>query len=385
VTKYKLLWQALSNIEKGSILIDLPNNEQKKYQAPKNGYNCDIKINNIDALSQIIRSGDVGLGESYINNQWQTSDLANLLCFLTDNSNILEKYFHANKFQSIILFLTTFLNKNSKNGSKKNISFHYDLGNEFYELWLDESMTYSSALFNNKNISLKEGQYNKYNNILEKLSNKDILEIGCGWGGFAIEAAKKNFSIKCLTLSKKQQQYAKNKISSLAYNNQINIVLQDYRDEQGIYDNIVSIEMFEAVGQEYWSDYFNTLKRCLKKQGRAVLQIITIDDKVFKQYINRTDFIQKYIFPGGVLPSKEIIRNLCKDNNLKIISEHSFGHDYVKTLKLWLDNFDSKEEEIIELGFSHNFIKKWRFYLCYCIAGFSSTRTDVVQFELVNS
>lgn len=384
MTKYKLLWQALSKIEKGSILIELPNNEQKNYKGTKNGFNCNIIINDISAIDQIISSGDVGLGESYINNQWHTPDLVNLLCFLTDNSNILEKYFHANKFQLFLLYLATIFNKNSKKGSKKNISFHYDLGNDFYKLWLDESMTYSSALFDKDILSLKDAQYNKYRNIIDKLTNKDILEIGCGWGGFAIEAAKRNFNIKCLTLSKKQLKYTQDKISNLAFNNQINLALQDYRDEQGIYDNIVSIEMFEAVGQKYWPDYFNTLKRCLKKQGKAVLQIITIDDNVYHSYKGRTDFIQKYIFPGGVLPSKQVIRKLCKDSNLKIASELSFGQDYVKTLKLWLDNFDSKEDEIINLGFSKNFIRKWRFYLCYCIAGFSSKRTDVVQFELIN-
>jgi len=384
VNKYKLLWSALEKIESGSISIKLPNGEIKKFDSNNVGPKAQINIKTITALDLSIHGGDVGFGESYMEEMWDSEDLPALLSFFTHNAESLEHYFHAKKWQSIWLFLITLFNKNSKRGSKKNISYHYDLGNNFYQLWLDKSMTYSSAIFDSKNLTLHKAQINKYNNILKKLSGQTVLEIGCGWGGFAIEAAKKKFDVTCLTLSKRQKQYFYNLIEGTGLDNNIKIKLQDYRDEKGIYDNIVSIEMFEAVGQKYWQKYFQTLNKCLKKKGKAVLQIITIDEEIFEDYRNRVDFIQKHIFPGGSLPTNTIIKNLALDNGMKVISELSFGLDYAKTLEIWLKNFDKAKSKIIEQGFDEKFIRKWRFYLSYCIAGFLAKRTDVVQFEIIN-
>lgn len=380
--KYKLLWSALDKVDKGSLLVKLPNGEEKFFDSKNSGPQAQIIIKDMVAIDESIHGGDVGFGETYMQNLWETPNLIDVLSFFTYNSHSLEYYFHAKKLQSLILFFTTLFRKNNKNGSKKNISYHYDIGNDFYKLWLDQSMTYSSAIFADENTTLLEAQKNKYSRILSKLNSGNILEIGCGWGGFANQALENGFQIDCLTLSKRQKEYAENILSAKNFGNKFKIKLQDYRDEKNQYDNIVSIEMFEAVGKEYWDTYFQTVRKSLKKGGKAVLQIITIDDEVFQDYKNRVDFIQKHIFPGGVLPSKSIIRELIRANNLELVEEFAFGMDYAKTLEIWLKNFNQKEQEILKLGLDEIFIRKWRFYLSYCIAGFASKRTDVVQFEI---
>ncbi len=382
MTKYNLIWEALESVEFGSIQVTLPDQSSLNFDGKIPGPKANIHIKKWRAIDTAISGGDVGFGEGYMADLWDSDNLADLLTFLTLNSEVLEDFFHAKKFQSFLLFLKTFFNKNTKRGSKKNIKKHYDLGNDFYELWLDESMTYSSAIFDAKNFSLQDAQLRKYQNILDKLSGKKILEIGCGWGGFAENAIKQDFKVTGLTISQRQKEYAKKRLESFKKENLVELKLQDYRDEKGQYDNIVSIEMFEAVGKEYWDQYFEVAKNCLKDKGKAVLQIITIDEEVFKDYKNRVDFIQKHIFPGGVLPSKSAVRDLAKNHGFEVTSEYEFGIDYAKTLAIWLENFDKKYLEVKKLGFDDEFIRKWRFYLSYCIAGFMSKRTDVVQFEL---
>jgi len=381
---FQFLWQALENSKYGSLRVNLPNGEIKKFgdNLTNNFPLAEITIKDFNFINDVICGGDIALGEGYIKGLWDSSNLSDLLSFFTLNADILEDFFHNQKFKTLLLFLHGFFRKNSKRGSKKNITAHYDLGNEFYQLWLDESMTYSSALFDNKNLSLHEAQINKYQNILDKLNRGSILEIGCGWGGFAEMAAQNNHQITCLTISQKQHDFARQRMIEKGLGNLAKIKLQDYRNPEEIYDNIVSIEMFEAVGKQYWEQYFEVVANRLKASGKAVLQIITIDEKVFKDYINRVDFIQKHIFPGGVLPAKSNIYELAKKYNLQLVGETSFGLDYAKTLEIWLKNFDEKYVEIKNLGFDDEFIRKWRFYLCYCIAGFKAYRCDVVQFEL---
>jgi len=380
--KYNFLWQAIENIEFGSIKIELIQSKlNKEFISKQDGPKAMIKIYDEKIIDELILGGDVFFGEAYIDKRWDSEDLVSLLTFLTINAKALEHFFHAKKFKMFWLFLKNFFKKNTLSGSKKNISFHYDLGNEFYQLWLDQTMTYSSALHVNNSKNLAEAQQKKYQNIIDKLANQTILEIGCGWGGFMEQALKKDFKITALTLSQKQKQFAEKRLEKFA--TKFVIKLQDYRQEQGIYDNIVSIEMFEAVGQEYWQNYFEILNKCLKANGIAVLQIITIDDKVFEGYKKRVDFIQKHIFPGGVLPSKSAIHKLASQHNFVVKSDLDFASDYVETLKIWLKNFDNKISEIKNLGFDEFFIRKWRFYLAYCIAGFAVERTSVVQFELI--
>ncbi len=378
---YDLIWQALNGVTCGSLKIKLPEGLEKNFVGTNAGPNAEMEIKDFNFIDSVIAGGDVALGEGYMQGLWKSEDLEKLLTFFTLNAHALEDFFHARRFQAFLLFIKSFLTKNTKRGSKKNIEAHYDLGNDFYQLWLDESMTYSSALFDDESFDLKAAQHRKYQNILQKLNAGSVLEIGCGWGGFAEEAAQKNHQVTCLTISQKQKIYAQNRLQKIGAQDLVKIKLQDYREENAIYDNVVSIEMFEAVGQEYWDQYFKVLKNCLKDNGKAVLQIITIDEQVFKDYVNRVDFIQKHIFPGGVLPSKTIIRGLAEKHGFKLKSELAFGEDYAKTLLLWLETFDQKYAEIAKLGFSEEFIRKWRFYLSYCAAGFRAKRTDVVQFE----
>lgn len=378
--RHDFLWDALDKIKYGSLTVIMPDRTQRTFKGSKKGYVAHLFIKDINCIDYIITGGDVAFGETYIEDMWHTDNLPNLLCFFTQNSAELEYFFHARKLKAISLFIGSLFKKNSKLGSKRNIQEHYDLGNDFYELWLDESMTYSSAYFHNKNFDLAKAQENKYQYILDKLVGENILEIGCGWGGFAEQALNKNYDIKCLTISERQFQYAKKRLAK--FGNKLSLCFQDYREEDGFYDNVVSIEMFEAVGVEYWDIYFNKIHKVLKHDGKALIQTITIDEEVFEGYKKRVDFIQKYIFPGGVLPSKSRFRRLVANHGFKISSELEFGHDYEKTLRIWLNNFDNKKSEIIKLGYSERFIRKWRFYLSYCIAGFSSERCDVVIFEI---
>lgn len=371
-----IFFEALQQVKYGSLLILFPNGEKKFFGTDSTDI-CEIIILDENILSTIFTSGDIGFGEAYINNQWSTPDLPKLLAFFTINSKYLEEFLHQNRWQTFWLYLKCWFNKNTKKGSKKNIQFHYDLGNNFYSLWLDSTMTYSSGLFLSPAQNLYQAQINKYNHIINKLQKGSVLEVGCGWGGFANLATSHGFEVTGLTLSKQQQQYCQEN-----FKNQFTVKLQDYRDETAVYQNIVSIEMFEAVGKQYWETYFHKISSCLASKGKAVLQIITISEDIFLQYQNRVDFIQKHIFPGGVLPTKSIIRNLAAKYNFKVVSETAFGHDYAKTLQIWLDNFNQQLNLVLHSGFDMQFVRKWQFYLSYCYAGFIANRTDVVQFEL---
>ncbi|MBM3580307.1 MAG: class I SAM-dependent methyltransferase, partial [Alphaproteobacteria bacterium] len=273
---YELIWQALSGVEYGSLKIFLSNGEEKFFAGKNSGPNADIKIFDDSLIDLVISGGDVAFGESHMENLWDSSNLADLLTFLTLNSHALEEFFHARKFKALILFIKSFFTKNTKRGSKKNIRAHYDLGNDFYKLWIDETMTYSSALFADKDISLALAQKQKYRNILSKFNSGNVLEIGCGWGGFAEEAAKDGRNITCLTISPRQREYALTRLEKAGLSGLSKVKLQDYRNENGIYDNVASIEMFEAVGKEYWDKYFEVVCDVLKQGGKAVLQIITI-------------------------------------------------------------------------------------------------------------
>ena len=297
------------------------------------------------------------------------------------------------KFSGLLDFslfnkIKNFLLKNNKSRSKKNISKHYDLGNEFFSLWLDPTLTYSSAIFDQKDNDLEKAQINKYKKLVELIrpkSGNKILEIGCGWGGFA-EYVGKNHDVKldCITISKKQFEYASNRIFKNGLNEKINIQFKDYRDVKQKYNSIASIEMIEAVGQNYLENYFKTIKTNLVSEGSAAIQAITIDDNLFDRYKTKEDFIQKYIFPGGFLPSKKKLYDLSQNNGLAINQYNSYGLHYSNTLKIWRDEFFKKWEEISKQGFDNKFKRMWHFYLSYCEAGFKSKNIDLIQFSLQN-
>jgi len=374
-----IFFEALTKVNFGCLIIQFVDGTTKKFGSCTQ-HIAEIIILDDSIFPAVFFGGDITFGEAYCRNEWTTPDLPALLAFFTINADCLEKFLHQNPWRSFCLYLRCLLHKNTKKGSKKNIQFHYDLGNDFYRLWLDDTMTYSSALFAGQDCDLQQAQIAKYNNIISKLNQGRVLEIGCGWGGFASIACDSGFDVIGLTLSKQQLQYCQQKKID-----NFEVKLQDYRDEKQQYNNIVSIEMFEAVGKQYWPIYFQTLNSCLLNNGKAVLQIITIAEDVFTKYQNRIDFIQKHIFPGGILPTKTIIRDLAKQNNLKVLSETNFGNDYAKTLLLWYDKFNNQTEQVLKLGFDQQFIRKWNFYLAYCYAGFISNRIDVVQFELIKT
>jgi cyclopropane-fatty-acyl-phospholipid synthase len=279
-----------------------------------------------------------------------------------------------------------FLRANSKSGSRRNIAYHYDLGNDFYSEWLDPGMTYSSALFDDEHDDLESAQENKYRQLAERLELKAhhrVLEIGCGWGGFAEYAAKEyGCNIVCLTLSKEQLAFAQERINTAGLAEQIEFRLQDYRDVEGQFDRIVSIEMFEAVGEEYWGTYFAQVKQLLRPEGQAGLQIISIANERFEGYRNETDFIQKYIFPGGMLPSPEKLDQHIEQAGLSKTSEHLFGRSYARTLSIWRKEFLRNWDSISQLGYSRKFRRMWEYYLCYCEAGFRRGTIDVGHYFL---
>jgi cyclopropane-fatty-acyl-phospholipid synthase len=275
---------------------------------------------------------------------------------------------------------------NSKGQARKNISYHYDLGNDFYGLWLDKTMTYSSAIFETGREPLEEAQTAKYASMVDQMGVKPgdhVLEIGCGWGGFAEYAAKeRGLNVTCLTISKEQFKYAEDRISDAGLQDMVTFKLQDYRDETGVYDGIASIEMFEAVGEKYWPSYFSTVYGRLKKGGQATLQIITVRDNRFEEYRKSVDFIQKYIFPGGMLPSPAVLRREAQEAGLYCVKSIEFGESYSQTLRLWHSRFNDKWDQVAAMGFDDRFRRMWNFYLASCAATFHYANCDVTQITL---
>jgi cyclopropane-fatty-acyl-phospholipid synthase len=345
-----------------------------------------IRLSNWKVFGASLSRGDIGFAESWISGDWQTDSLPALLKVLVANREVIERAIYGHWWGQALYRIKHLLNRNSKAGSRRNIHAHYDLGNPFYAVWLDPSMTYSSALFGNEPArSLQDAQTAKYRRILDQLAlppGARVLEIGCGWGGFAELAARDGLHVTGLTLSTEQHAWASRRLADAGLAEQARFLLQDYRDEKGQFDAIVSIEMFEAVGERYWPSYFETLRRCLRPGGRAVVQTITIDDTLFERYRRGTDFIQQYIFPGGMLPSPEVFSHHARSAGLALDDAFGFGLDYARTLALWRDSFLESLPQITSQGFDERFARTWEFYLAYCEAGFAQGSTDVVQFTL---
>ncbi len=383
----KLVFKTLRQIKHGK--LTLINHDGKKYLFGEEdkSLNVELKINKPGLTFEIISKGSIGLAEAYMRGDFETNNLSNLIELTAKNIKIIYKFSGIFDFGFINYLKNIFL-KNTKKNSKEYISRHYDLGNEFFSLWLDKTLTYSSAIFENEKNNLEEAQINKYKkliNLINPNSGDKILEIGCGWGGFA-EHLGKNFDVKldCITISKKQFEYAKERVRKNQLNEKVNIFMMDYRDVKKKYDSIASIEMIEAVGQNYLKNYFRSIKENLKKNGTAAIQAITIDDNLFDRYKTKEDFIQKYIFPGGFLPSKKSLYKYANDNGLEVDQYNSYGMHYSNTLNIWRNEFFKKWEEISKQGFDLTFKRMWNFYLSYCEAGFKSKNIDLIQFSMQN-
>ena len=382
-----IVFNALKNIKYGFLEITNFDGEVLKFGDINEELKVRIIIKHPGLNYNLIRNGSIGLAESYMQGYFETENLSDLIELTAKNIKLIYKFSGILDFP-IINFLKSKIIKNTKNRSKENIAKHYDLGNDFFSLWLDDTLTYSSAIFDNKKQALSEAQNNKYQkliNLLKPKDNSSILEIGCGWGGFA-EYVGKNYNIKldCVTISQKQYDFAKERIYKIGLNEKVNIEIKDYRDLKSKYDSIASIEMIEAVGQNYLQSYFNILKKNLSDNGNVGIQAITIDDSLFDRYKNKQDFIQKYIFPGGFLPSKKSLYQCADDNGLQFNEYNSYAKHYSDTLIIWRKEFNKKWDLIKKQGFDLNFKKMWEFYLSYCEAGFKSKNIDLIQFSLCN-
>jgi len=367
-------------ISNGKLTIILPNNESLEFFG-RGDLKSNLKLNSYMPILRTITSGHVGFAESYLKGEWTSSDLESLLEIMV--TNLPEAFSAKSKIHLIYNRIIHFFRENTKSRAKKNIQYHYDLGNDFYKLWLDKTMTYSSAIFKNEKESLAEAQENKYQLLIDSLDIKPhhkVLEIGCGWGGFAEYAAKKvGCTIKGITISPSQLKFATNRIQELKLDNKVSLELCDYRDLKGKYDRVVSIEMIEAVGEKYWRNYFKKIKDVLKNDGLAGIQVILINNKSYQKYSKSVDFIQKYVFPGGMLPSQEKLNENYVNAGLIEINSHSFGKSYAKTLTIWHKEFLNSLPYIKKLGFDIKLERIFKYYFSYCKAGFNSERIDVAQ------
>ncbi|HJT42992.1 MAG TPA: cyclopropane-fatty-acyl-phospholipid synthase family protein [Rhizomicrobium sp.] len=374
--------KALCALAYGRLEFVAPNGEVTIAQGAQPGPSARFQIQDWDVLRRIMARGDIGLGEEYIAGGWRTDSVEKLVSLFLLNLDQFCDFSDGNIFNRLgFVIHNALVRRNSIAGSARNIKDHYDVGNDFYSLWLDKSMTYSSALYNGAD-ELYRAQQNKYERILSKFTQKkaDVLEIGCGWGGFAERAAADSHHVTGLTISPAQHKFASARLGGAA-----EIKLEDYRRCRGTFDNIVSIEMFEAVGEHYWPAYFSTVAQRLKRGGRAVVQTITIRDELFAGYRTRSDFIRHYVFPGGMLPSLGRFREEAEKAGLKFAGAFGFGKDYARTLREWLARMQGAEKEIKALGHDQQFLRNWEFYLGICAAAFEVARTDVVQIELVNA
>ena len=382
ITHIDGLRKLFGNANIGRLTVYTPNDQEVSFSGPELGPEGDFKIYDWKVLDMIAKRGDIGLGEAYHMGLWDSSNTSNFLTYCCVNLSQIGGAGKANLYNKLAFYLYNHLVRlNTKYGSKSNILAHYDIGNDFYSLWLDPTMTYSSAIRNNNEDDLEQSQVNKYNRIINnlELADKNVLEIGCGWGGFAEQAAKVGAQLTGITISDRQHDFAKKRLGNSA-----NILKQDYRDVNDTYDRVVSIEMFEAVGEKYWPAYFNQIKKSLVKGGRAIIQTITIDDEAFSQYRKGSDYIRHHVFPGGMLPSRTVFCHEARKANLDVGEIFDFANDYAWTLAQWQKKFSQHKEQLISMNFSETFLRAWDYYFSVSIASFKSGRTNVMQVELIN-
>lgn len=370
-------------INHGRLDFVLPDGRVFRAEASNPGPVAEMQVHDPDSFARLIREGDLGFCEAYLDGWWSSPDLQAFMDFMHHDNDALYDGFPGMGLVRAYERLRHWMNGNSRRQARKNISYHYDLGNDFYRLWLDETMTYSSALFETGQESLEKAQIAKYASLIDQMGvdpGDHILEIGCGWGGFAEYAAKeRGLRVTGLTISQEQLKFARERIEKENLSDLVEFKFQDYRDEQGCYDGIASIEMFEAVGEKYWPAYFDTLRNRLRPGRQATLQVITVEDRRWETYRKGVDFIQKYIFPGGMLPSPAALESQVDRAGLRVARTVEFGQSYSQTLRRWHDTFNTKWDQISALGFDNRFRRMWNFYLTSCAGAFQSGNCDVVQ------
>ncbi len=373
----------------GSVTFTMPSGHQLHVEGHEPGPDAQLTIYDYRFIRRALSAGDIGFAEAYLAGEFDTPNLPDLLYVFAANWDRVHHVTMGNPLAWTVNRIRHALRPNSREGAKKNIHAHYDLGNSFYEQWLDPTMTYSSAKYDKPGQPLSEAQTAKYKALAEGMdlqSGQSVLEIGCGWGGFAEFAAREvGAKVTAITISEEQYAFARQRMFAAGLNERAEIKMVDYRDVQGRFDRVASIEMFEAVGERYWPSYFGKINETLAPGGRAGLQIITIDDKYFEEYRSRADFIQKYIFPGGMLPSEERLRKVTDKAGFTWTAISRFGEDYADTLAEWHRSFDAAWSDIRPLGFDERFRRLWKFYLSYCEAGFRTQRTNVVQLSLAKA
>ena len=380
------VFDLVGKLNSGRVDFILPDGRKFRAEGSKPGPVAEVTINNPDVFARLVREGDLGFCDAYLDGWWTTPDLQAFMDFIHADNDDMYDGFPGMALVRAWEKARFWFQSNTKRQALKNISYHYDLGNDFYSLWLDDTMTYSSALFNTSQESLEKAQIAKYASMIDQMGVKPgdhVLEIGCGWGGFAEYAAKeRGLKVTGLTISKEQLEYAQKRIKNKGLSDKVNFKLQDYRDETGVYDGVASIEMFEAVGEKYWPVYFDKIKQCLKPGKQATLQIITIQDARWEVYRKSVDFIQKYIFPGGMLPSPSVLRKEVHKAGLSVQHSIEFGKSYSQTLRRWFEVFNNKWDNISAMGFDDRFRRMWNFYLTSCAATFESGNCDVTQITL---
>lgn len=381
------IFAVAQKIEHGRLDIVLPDGRLFRADGSVPGPVARIDIHETDVFARLVREGYLGFCDAYLDGWWSTPDLQAFMDLVNADNNEMYDGYPGQALVQIYERLRFWLHRNSRRQARRNISYHYDLGNEFYRLWLDDTMTYSSALFDSGQESLETAQTAKYASLVDQLGAKPgdhVLEIGCGWGGFAEYAAReRGLKVTGLTISREQFNFARKRIENAGLSDLVDFKLQDYRDERGRYDGVASIEMFEAVGEKYWPAYFNTVRERLRPGARATLQIITMHDRRFEAYKKGVDFIQKYIFPGGMLPSPSALRHEIETAGLQVLKSIEFGDSYSQTLRRWHESFNEKWEDVARLGFDTRFQRMWNFYLTSCAGAFLGGNCDVTQITIV--
>lgn len=375
----------LPSIQTGSLRVELPNGSPIELRGVAPGPNADFVVHKWKALLRIFLGGEHGFADSYLAGEWSTANLRTLLAFGLANERAMAKRASGSVFTRLHNRLLHRRNENTPRGSRRNIAAHYDLGNEFYLAWLDRGMHYSSALYRGSE-TLEDAQETKLERVQELLQlsgGEKVLEIGCGWGALAERLVRCGCDVTGITLSREQLAYARDRIARIGGNGRADLKLEDYRDSKGVYDRIASIEMLEAVGEKFWSTYFKKLHDSLRDGGIAVLQVITIDEKRYENYRQHPDYIQRYIFPGGMLPTRELVERHAEQAGLKFIDQEAFGESYAKTLREWQSRFVDAWPRIRTLGFDERFRRMWEFYLAYCEIGFASSAVNVRFFKFV--